>query len=407
VLKNETESINIGEGYTMKSTGRVPQNFTFIGTPNDGTINKTVAAGTSSLVGNPYPSTLDAQKFIEDNSAFIDGTIYFWEHIGESTTTDVDFEGHGKHGYVGGYSLRNETMGVAASSITNGTAGLGVSVYKAPSQYIAVGQGFFVSSLPETDGTFSFENSQRVYNSDNILLKSTQTKTTVPNFKIGFDYTNATNTKIHRQLGINFKDGNTFNYESGYDSETLDLQETDIYWNFPEVEPNLVIAGVGSIDTQLQIPLEIVVNTEKVVKLMIDDSELMDGYEIMLMDLVTNQTYNLKNAIALNLSQGTYTDRFHISLISKSLHTNDQEAENKLHAYFNTKTKEITITKENGLLLKKVEVFNTFGQQIKKWIYFEDTPEYTLPIDKLSNGVYIIKVTTDKGALSTKFIYNE
>ena len=114
VQKGHTNSINVAEGYIMKSTGRNPQNFTFIGTPNDGTYSKTVSAGTSSLVGNPYPSVIDTQKFIQDNSAVIDGTIYFWEHTGESTTTSLNAEGHGKYGYEGGYSQRNEAMGVAA-----------------------------------------------------------------------------------------------------------------------------------------------------------------------------------------------------------------------------------------------------------------------------------------------------
>ncbi len=170
VQKGHTNSINTAEGYIMKSTGRTPQNFTFVGTPNDGTITKTVGAGTSSLVGNPYPSVMDTQKFITDNAAVIDGTLYFWEHKGESTTTTVGIEGHGKYGYEGGYSQRNEAMGVAANSIIDGTAGLGESTYTAPPQYIAVGQGFFVSAPSNKGGTFTFDNTQRTHSTNNRFL---------------------------------------------------------------------------------------------------------------------------------------------------------------------------------------------------------------------------------------------
>jgi hypothetical protein len=34
----------------------------------------------SVLMGNPYPSALDADKFLDANASLIEGTIYFWTH---------------------------------------------------------------------------------------------------------------------------------------------------------------------------------------------------------------------------------------------------------------------------------------------------------------------------------------
>ena len=90
------------------------------------------------------------------------------------------------------------------NSITDETAGLGDATYTAPPQYIAVGQGFFVSAPSNKGGTFSFENSQRNYSANNHFFKGQKTQNAIPNFKLGLDYTNATNAKVHRQLGINF-----------------------------------------------------------------------------------------------------------------------------------------------------------------------------------------------------------
>jgi hypothetical protein len=42
------------------------QNLTFVGKPNNGTISNTVGADQLLLAGNPYPSALDADKFIND-----------------------------------------------------------------------------------------------------------------------------------------------------------------------------------------------------------------------------------------------------------------------------------------------------------------------------------------------------
>jgi len=402
VQKGHTGSINVGEGYIMKSSGRAPQNYTFVGTPNDGTVTKTVNPGTSSLVGNPYPSVLNTQQFIQDNSAVLDGTLYFWEHTGESTTTDVQVEGHGKYGYEGGYSQRNEAMGVAANSITDGTSGLGEATYTAPPQYIAVGQGFFVSAPSNKGGTFTFENSQRTYSANNHFFKGESNQVTIPNFKLGFDYTNNTNAKVHRQLGINFKQGNTFEYESGFDSQTFDLQATDVYWNFPEIESNLIIAGVGSIDTQLQIPLGVIIDSDEPVKLMIDEKENMDGYTIYLIDLVTGQIFNLDTPKDLNLAKGTYTDRFVLIFGGTALGVDDQTILDKLIVYTDNSTKEIVIKNNNNRTIEKVEMYTILGKKIQTWKNSAANFENRLSIPGVASSIYILKVFTDKGVLTKK-----
>jgi len=401
VQKGHTNTINVAEGYIMKSTGRVPQNYTFIGTPNDGTYTKTVSSGTASLVGNPYPSVLDSQKFIQDNSAIIDGTLYFWEHKGESTTTDVQVEGHGTYGYIGGYSQRNEAMGVAANSVTIGTAGLGETSYTAPPQYIAVGQGFFVSAPTNKGGTFSFKNSQRTYSANNIFFKG-QAEKVLPNFKLGFDYTNATNTEIHRQLGINFKAGNTFSYESGFDSQTFDLQETDVFWNFPEIESNLIIAGVGEISAQLQIPLGIIIDTDKPVKLMIDEKENMADYTIYLVDLLTGQIFNLNNPKVLNLAKGTYNDRFILIFGGKALGVDDQALLNKVTVYSDNENNELVIKNNNNQTIDKIELYNLLGKKVNSWKNVETKFENRFSISNLASSIYIVKIFTDKGVSSKK-----
>ncbi|MFN0729226.1 T9SS type A sorting domain-containing protein [Polaribacter gochangensis] len=405
VQKGHTGDINIAEGYIMKSTGRSPQNFTFIGTPNDGTYTKTVGAGTASLVGNPYPSALDSQKFIQDNSAVLDGTLYFWEHKGESTTTDVQVEGHGEFGYIGGYSQRNEAMGVAANSVTEGTAGLGQNTYTAPQQYIAVGQGFFVSAPSNKGGTFSFKNSQRKYSASNVFFKG-QTEQILPNFKLGFDYTNSTNTQIHRQLGINFKAGNTFKYESGYDSQTFDLQNTDVYWNFPEIESNLIIAGIGEISAQLQVPLGFVIDTDKPVTLMIDEKENMRDYSIYLVDLLTGQIFNLDTPKVLNLAKGTYNDRFVLIFGGKALGVDDEALLNKISVYSDNQNNELVIKNNNNQNIHKIEVYTLLGQKVTTWKNLETKFENRISTKNLASAIYIVKAFTDKGVLSKKVSIN-
>ena len=399
--KQSTGNINIAEGFIMKSTGRSPQNFTFVGSPNDGTYTKVLTPGTNSLLGNPYPSVINTQRFIEDNSTVIDGTLYFWEHQGESTTTS-QVEGHGRYGYIGGYAQRNTQMGVAANAVVDGTAGLGEGSYDSPPAFIAVGQGFFVGAT--NGGTLTFENSQRDASTNNMFFRNSENDNIpTPTFKIGMDYVNDTNTEIHRQLGINFKEGNTFEYESGFDSNIFDLQSTDIYWDFDEIEANLIIAGVGQLSSDLQIPLGINIDSNFPVNIMIDETENMEGYDIYLGDLVTGRLYNLENPVELNLPIGQYTNRFVLLFGGTSLSNDDNPLFQDFNVYMNNTTDEIIIRNNNNTTIKKVELFNILGQPIKTWANLDNSIEQRLQV-LAPTAIYIVKVTTDKGEITKKII---
>ncbi len=403
VRELNTETIDIGEGFIMKSTGRSPQNFTFVGSPNDGIITKVLVPGTSSLLGNPYPSVLNTQQFITDNDNVIDGTLYFWEHQGESSTTTI-VEGHDRFGYIGGYSQRNQAMGVAANSVVNGTAGLGEGVYRSPPQFIAVGQGFFVGTPADKGGTLTFQNSQRTANTNNVFFRSSsEDDENLPNFKLGMEYVSDTNTEIHRQLGINFKEGNTFDYESGFDSQVFDLQPTDMFWDFEEIESNLIIAGVGEINADLQIPLGFTIDSDFPINIMLDEKENMEGYTIYLGDLMTGRLYNLEDPVELNLPKGNYSNRFVLMFGGTALSTDDNPLLQGLNLFRNNTTDEIIIRNNNSSTFKKIEVFNILGQQIKLWKNFTNTTEERFYFNPPS-AIYIVKVTTNKGEITKKIL---
>jgi hypothetical protein len=89
------------------------QNYVFKGLPNNGDITlelDNTSEEVNRLIGNPYPSALDAREFILDNLSVADGgnnlngtvfngALYFWDHFGEENT-------HTLRGYVGGYATK-------------------------------------------------------------------------------------------------------------------------------------------------------------------------------------------------------------------------------------------------------------------------------------------------------------
>lgn len=108
------------DGFIFKGPGR-PQNYTYAGIPKDGDITTTIGKEESYLVANPYASSISVKKFIEDNIDAISGTLYFWEHAGEKSSSEESTAGHNFAGYIGGYATRTITMGVTAKNAAGGS----------------------------------------------------------------------------------------------------------------------------------------------------------------------------------------------------------------------------------------------------------------------------------------------
>ncbi|RYZ50884.1 MAG: LamG domain-containing protein, partial [Sphingobacteriales bacterium] len=148
-------SLQAAQGFTLKgsSVEGESQNLVFTGKPNNGNIDVPIAANNLNLTGNPYASSLDADKFIQDNLASVVGSLYFWEHYNTNDT-------HITQDYQGGYAVRTLTGGIPPVA-PPGVSGLGSSSH-IPNRFIPVGQGFFVKGNT-LGGSIHFNNAQRLF----------------------------------------------------------------------------------------------------------------------------------------------------------------------------------------------------------------------------------------------------
>lgn len=414
-----TGSIDRGKGYTMKGTGYVGstgQNYTFVGTPNDGEFSYTMNAHTTSLMGNPYPGSIDTNTFIKENEGTIHGELYFWEHTG---ATDIGsyVEQHGKTKYQGGYSMRNLAMGVSANNLTlnsnhqiaGQTIGTGSGTYHEPTRYVAKAQGFFVCA--HSQGTLKFTNKQRAIDNINdvpFFFKTSKKKkantSKLPILKLGFEYFNKNNLGIHRQIGISFKKENSFKFDYGFDSEMLDIQETEIYFEFPTIKKKLVVTGVQEISNDLEVPVTLKINTDKSVFVMIDVKENIDNY-VYLTDKVTGTIYSLEKPAEISLPKGVYTDRFFVTFSQDRLSIKDDKLlSNKVAITLNNSVKELTIVKSD-LTINSVELYNLLGQKTANWVVKENTDTKRYNLSNIKRGVYIVKVLSNKGTISKKILH--
>jgi LEA14-like dessication related protein len=414
----ETTPIRVGQGFTLKGSGASgTQNYVFTGKPNNGTItSNSVGVDQLLLTGNPYPSSLNATAFINDNSGSIDGTLYFWEHYSTNNT-------HILSDYQGGYAERNLLGGVAPISPTL-ISGLGSST-KVPGQFIPVGQGFFVNGNLTTGGTVTFKNSQRSFHKEdeigvsNSLFKTSTKKektTAVTNnndpivtesyMKIRLGYN--TKNSYHRQVLLGFMNEKaTTAMDYGYDALNIDDFPNDMY--FLVGENQLIIQGVGTFDTNISLPIGVKADAEGKVSFVIDALENIPADQaVFIYDKDSDSYHNIKEqAYEVILPTGTNDSRFSLRFTDKTLKV-DQNSIDEIKI---THIQNGNILAINNKLLdttvEKVTLFNILGQSISSWkIENQDQQNIRIPIKNISAGVYIAKIKTSKGESSKKIIVN-
>lgn len=399
-----TGSINAGEGFTMKGTGTnattITQDYNIEGKPNNGDINIPVYAGSEYLIGNPYPSPIDAQQFIldnnEENSGVTTGTLYFKEHYSGGS--------HSSNNFTGGYATYSLAGGVPAVWQGENTASNNGAVHT-PKQYIPVGQAFFV--LAQTSGDVAFNNGQRVFNIENNLenkssayTKITEKTDTRLKLRIGFSSVN----KINRQLLITEDEYATSGYDSGFDAKEIDTQTDDMYWLINNEK--FSIQGTNRIDETTTIPLGVQTRTNGTNTISINELEnFPEALNIYLHDKTLNITQSLKEQdYDVYLEAGAYLDRFEITFSQPvTLSVDHIEDKNIQISYTNTENK-IIISNPKSQNIEAVALYNVIGQNIFEIKTNNNNSYIEYSTNQLKSGIYILKVDTDLGEISKKIM---
>ncbi|MFG6686144.1 choice-of-anchor D domain-containing protein [Mariniflexile sp. HNIBRBA6329] len=429
------------EGFTMKgvanTSGNITQtqNYVFNGKPNNGDITLSISAGNEYLVGNPYPSALDADEFIRDNikdggnntNNVISGALYFWDHFASNT--------HALAEYQGGYATYTLMGGTPAVSNDARIKATGVVGTKVPGRYIPVAQGFFVNAIldPALVGTSNdpnlassidggniiFKNSQRAFVTEtsgtslfvkNSNTKSKQTASTTANvdsrqkIRLKFDSPKG----YHRQLLVGADENASNNFDLGYDAPLVENNNEDLFWVFNN--NNFIIQAVNKLDVEQILPLGIKISKQGLASIKIEALENIDtDLNIYLHDKQLNTYHNLKESkYDVYLSPGKYLNRFEVTFANEdqaSLNTNNIE-NSSLQVYFSNENRSVIIHNPHLKNIISIEIFNVLGQSVfqsndnTNKNYLEYKPKH------ISSGTYIIKLKTDAGIVSKKVLIN-
>ena len=418
----DTTKMDIGKGYIVRRPDFISgipvttEKYTayFVGVPNNGTITvpggfNGAALGTSNLLGNPYPSAIDADKFLAANASVLSGTLYFWTHNTQIGTGTSNL-GTGAFAYTSNdYAVYNLTGGVVIEGVTYLKGGtISPSGGSKPSGKIAAGQGFFATSIAAGDVTFT--NAMRVAGTSGNNSQFFKTKS--PNGKAANTieknrvWLNLTNTQgAFKQTLIGYITDATNDYDDRFDGESFDGNEFVDFYSVNQ-DKNLVIQGRAlPFDETDEVQLGFRTTINGAFTINIDQVDgLLTNQAVFIQDKLTNTVTDLKSGnYTFNTEAGTFNDRFVLKYSNKTLGTNNFDSlENKV--LVSNKNKQIKIN-SFAETIDTVVIYDLLGRQI----YQKDkvnSNEFSIANLLSSHQVLVVKTLLQNGKTFTdKIIY--
>jgi hypothetical protein len=405
VFIDRSNSMDIGKGYIIRGplsyNNSTKQTFPaiFKGVPNNGSLEgELLSKGKYHFIGNPYPSALNADALISQNSTLLNGTIYFWTHntpINSSLSQDYQYTSDD-------YATYNLSGGVSAKSDINHNNPVGVDNGIKPTGKIAAGQSFFVST--RTAGKVQFNNTMRVGGANNgQFFKSGDTEKEVVLEKNRI-WLNMTNDKgAFKQLLVGYIEGATNFYENRYDGITFDGNTFLDFYSVNNGNKFVIQGRALPFDDSDLVPLGYRSAIEGAFTISIDEVDgKMKNQAIYIEDKVTGKIHDLRSSnYTFKTAIGTFTDRFVLRYTDKTLGTGDFEnTEDGILISVKNKTINVLSSKEN---IKDVTIFDITG----KTLYSKNKVSNTeLQIQNLSSGnqVLLVKVILDNDFATTRKI---
>ncbi|SNS03165.1 T9SS sorting signal type C domain-containing protein, partial [Flavobacterium sp. ov086] len=397
---NGTKEMIPGVGYTV----RAPQTFsitntaiysaTFTGTPNNGDYSVQIYNTNWSLIGNPYPSAIDALKFININhnaSPSVDvGTLYFWTH---NTPPSGTPSSNGTYDYTSNdYAAFNlsGSIGTGGAKLPNGSFG------PPPTGEIAACQSFFMRA--SGSGIVKFTNDMRLDGKNDQFYKTSKSNTIEKN-RVWLNLTNAKGA--FKQALVGYIDGASDTWDVNYDAATMNGNSFIDFYSINESKKLAIQGRALPFQDTDRVPLGYKTTVAGDFTIAIDHADgVFNNQAVYLEDKTTGTVTNLQAGnYTFTTAIGTFIDRFTIAYVKKTLGTGDfEDAQNGVFVSTKEKTIKVTSTKET---IKEVTIYDINGQLLynKKKV---GLAELQIPNLQSSNQVLLVKVTLENDFTTTK-----
>lgn len=398
-----TTSPNVGLGYIARVKSQPPFttpvigtdfiNTTYTGTANNGDISVGIGYNSASpngatshnLLANPYPSALDADKFLQANSN-IDGVVYLWSQQTPS---------------VGLTTLYNQADYIAYTRA--GSTAIGALNITAFAGKIASGQGFMVKALSTavTNTNVLFTNCMRVSGSNTQFNRVVNETPIIDRYKVNMTGNNG----VFSQIVVAYLPEGTMGYDRMYDAGRNSVSTAQLYSILENDGRKLAINARPNFVTSDIVPLGVSKSgtTLESFTLSIQEKEgvFASATPVYVHDMILN----------------TYTD---LTLTDYTFSNNSATANNRFEIVYQNgalSNPSFEVTKaiafiENGSLsvvastgIKSIQIFDITGREITSINGTGLNSSVTL--FNFSEGIYIAKIKLENGALATQKLINK
>ena len=373
----ETAALTSGVGYRSATTNNSTLSFSGgISSSNVSVVatNSGPSFSEWNLIGNPYPSYLNVQDFLNNatNAALLD----------ETNVGIYGYDGDASDGWVI-YNLNTTD----ANTI------------------IAPGQGFFVAT--DTNGSIAFTPSMRRHGDSDDFIAGRNTNI---NYHLKLELNT---TSDHAFTDFYFNGNSTTSLDPGYDAAVFgNTTNSDL-----ALYSHLVANGQG-MDFAIQslpldflsngmVPLGLHGNLGQQLGISIDTTNLPDTIEVYLMDTVENTSTLLNTTVYVFTPSETLnrTGRFYIGFSDTTLSTDDTTGLGKLGVRFVKGKDRIDIV---GQLRDqaKAELYDVNGRLMTSTILDRSKFINALSTNELSRGIYLLNISNSMQSQSFKVIVN-
>lgn len=401
--------------------------YTFSGLFNTGVVTVPLYRNDSetddnnwNLVGNPYPSAIDADVFLNTNMGVIDvvstepapiieGAIYLWS---QNTAPADNTNGNQSLNFSqSDYAIINGTGQTAAQS--DG----GDSIV--PTRHIPSGQAFFIVMDDTATSTqvlptpvsgeniqtadIIFNNAMRVTGNNNQFFRNTS-----PSNKLWLNL--ETDNGAFSQILVGYLDNATDTYDGMYyDAPRNGSVEanTAIFTTIPGMNKAYAIQGKNSstlsIDEVIPVGFNTSINEPTIYTLSIAQVEgaFMNSNDVFVIDKLLNSIHNLKlSDYSFTSEVGTFNERFEIVFNANALSIDDNSFDPNELTITELSEKEVQIKVGPNHTITNVEILDILGRTIYSLNGNSSSEVYD--ISKLSKAAYIAKVTLATGQTVSK-----
>jgi len=378
--EENTTTLTAGIGYrTGLDPTAISDLVSFEGTANSSDVLVAIDQGTASilnLVGNPFPSYLDAQAFLTENAGVLESTaqvIYGYNDSTDGTSSDD---------YTIISTLENNTLNIAP------------------------GQAFFVASN-SAGGDIEFTTSSpdmRITSDQDDFIAGRNATSTITNVNISL--TNASDDFITK---VFFTPSSGLGLDPGYDASLIGgvAPEFALFSHLVQDNMNVPFAtqALGENDyNNTTVALGVNANLGEQLTFSIADNTLPASIEIYLDD-TENSTSTLLNSgdyVLTPVTSLSGTGRFYLRFSNNALTTTEQRLDH-VTVYTNQSTKTINISGQldAGTIAM---VYDVQGREIITQKLSSESILQRINSDDLSTGVYIVKLYTKTKSKSVKLV---